>query len=195
MHIVISMKYTGGEVNEYKRRAYKIAAKHGIAGGAAVFHHTREDTELHGRVPDGYVHYHIVGLAKYGIVPGEDTDYIFHVIRDAVRGDYRGFQRTGEVIACLTYLLTHSSVKTKTHTLTWFGEMSYNKLNNSTLEAEVPGLMDYLEKKGRTCPICGGTEAYSLWDVEAELEYREKIDRLNRPQPALALEEFGVVIV
>lgn len=194
LHIVVSMKYEGGEINEYRRRAYKICEQHQITGGCAVFHHTREHSDSNERIPDGHIHYHIIGLAPRGVLPGTDSGDIFHVIRDSIRGDYKGFQRTREVIACLSYVLTHSGVKEKSHTLTWFGDMSYNKLNNGTLKEEFPEMMDWLGKSGRKCPCCGGQDCHSMWDVEMELRNRARADLDLFPRIAGALESFGVEI-
>lgn len=192
LHIVVSIKYNGEDLNEIKRKVYGIARDHKICGGAVVFHHTRVRDDADGRVPDGYVHYHLIGLAKGHVLPGNGDGYIFHVIRDAIRHDYRGFQRTREVIACLSYLLTHAAVSEKKHTLTWFGDMSYNKLNNATLEEHSPELMSYLNRSGLQCPQCGERNCQSLWDVEYELNRREDLYTDYIERPALALEYFGL---
>lgn len=193
IHVVVSLKYEGGELDAYKRRTFEICKEHGIIGGASICHHARERGEG-GRIPDGYVHYHIIGIAPGNITPGQDQGELFHVIRNEHNG-YRGFGRTSEVIRCLQYLLTHAAVKPGKHTLTWFGALSYNKLSNGALKEFAPGLFEYMENVGKTrCPSCGSTEISSAWDIDSLLDQRARNEAQYRIQPALALERYGIVI-
>lgn len=196
LHIVVSYPYVGGDPNRYRKDCYKTCIEHGIEGGAVVMHHMRTDDD-HNRVPDGYIHFHVIGLARGHVKPAEGSNPIFKVIRDSRHKDYRGFQSAREVIDCITYILRHASVKEgPSHTLTYFGSISYNKLSDKDLEEKVPGLMEYLNKRlGSPCERCGSRDTTSLWDLEIEL-YRQYMADLWHNQVlerqhdlALAIEE------
>lgn len=196
LHIVISMPYNGEDESDTRKRAYSICKEKGIVGGLCIFHHCRDRDDL-GRVPDGYIHYHIVGLAPGNVSPGMGQREIFKVIRDGRMGDFRGFRRTGEVVACLQYLLTHAAVKEGKHTLTWFGAMSYNKLSNSTLEDHCPDLVKYMnETRKRPCPECGSRETGCLgWDVDQAVEQWHKEHVPDGYRLAYALERFDEGVI
>ena len=142
--------------------AYKIGRKSGLKGGLAVFHPFR----LHCKkcdvaIPDykktcpqcGGIdfwwvpgpHFHVVG---FGWIPGPKEIYEDYgwVVRNL------GIRES--VFWTMQYLLSHAGVfvdpeggfRPKTfHTTTWFGDLSYNKLNGIP-EIQVPPA---------SCPYCG----------------------------------------
>lgn len=167
LHCVVS--FPQGDMRTLRKRAIKIAKRHGICGGLSIFHPFRQDDDRQ-FVPDGYVHFHLIGLAPGHIDPGAlGSDYVFKVIRDAKRGDYRGFKKPKEITACIFYLLTHCGVVGGAHALTWFGALSYNCFSMEAWETHFPEVIAYLQPRGRECPFCGSTETYIIFDWEVEI--------------------------
>lgn len=109
-----------------KKRAYAIAKRAGLAGGACVFHPKRKRKRR-----DWYdsPHWHFVGFGwiQNGNDIFQDTGWI--VKNKGVR------ESTG---ATISYLLTHAgirhivnsdSVSKQGHVLSWFGNCSYNQVS------------------------------------------------------------------
>lgn len=116
------------------------------------------------------MHFHIIGLAIGHVKPGAPgDDYVFKVIRDAKRGDYRGFRKPKEIGAAIYYLLTHCGVIQGSHALTWFGIMSYNSFNNEAWETHFPEVIEYLKPRKPECPHCGSTDTYAIMGWEYEI--------------------------
>lgn len=165
LHCVVSLP-TGDD--NTRDRARLISRKHGLRGGLMVWHPFRHDDEKH-YVPDGYDHYHVVGLAYGDIKPGgipEDGDAVFKVIKDARRNDYRGFQAMKEVRKCIQYLLSHCGIQKGRHPLTWWGCMSYNSLSNKTLDVEFPEVMHKAREFKRRCPVCGSDDVEPIYCMD-----------------------------
>ena len=170
VHIMISFRPMGDIARE-RERARKIAVRHGIVGGCMVLHPWRKDRYDH-YVPDGYVHFHIMGIALGDIRPGERGDYVFRHIPDPRWHGYRGMRRTGDLRACVRYILTHCGIVAGRHALTWFGSMSYNMLPNKKLDEFYPGVRDKIQEFRRRCPKCGSYEVESLPVVDEGAYYR-----------------------
>lgn len=173
LHIVVSFPH--GDVKLLRQRVRTIAKDRGINGGLIIFHPFRKDDDQQ-FVPDGYVHFHIIGLAPGHVTTGAyGEDYVFKVIRDGRRGDFRGYQKPNEVNATIYYLLTHCGIIGGMHSLTWFGCLSYNQFNNETWEKAFPELAEYLKPKRSICPHCGSDDTFPfMFECEPYIE-RERI--------------------
>jgi hypothetical protein len=150
IHVVISPPEFDWVMNDYedlRSDAERVAKEAGLKGAALLFHLYRD--EATGGELYLSPHFHAVG---FGWIDHTDDLYDktgWVVVNKGIRKSvYRTFQ----------YLLSHAAVwresveggegilpiaKSKVHTVTWFGSLSYNKL---TVEAE-----DYRD----LCPICG----------------------------------------
>lgn len=163
VHGMVSMpELEGWGVPEYRQACYSICLDHKIIGGLAVIHPFRKDDYDSEYVPDGHVHFHVIGLNFEDMPPG-GGDYvngqlvIFKVIRDAEYGDYRGFRSGLAIEREVQYLLSHAGVADGFHTLTYFGALAYNKLPESAVNAYFPDcLVD--ENPGVQCPVEGSLD-------------------------------------
>ena len=150
VHAIVSFPDDGSPYELNRERVYRVCLEHGLAGGPVVFHPFRQNDDGN-FVPDGYLHYHILGLAFGNIVPGgqaSDGDLNFKVIPDARNNDFRGFRSPGDLMNCIGYQLTHcgivsgdiglDGVPRDRHAVTWFGVLSYNKLGLEKLKEAYP---------------------------------------------------------
>ena len=156
VHCVLSVRYEEQQLSELRDQARHVLKKHGIVGGLLVFHPFRQDDD--GQFAnDGTVHFHVIGLAPGDITPGgESESVVFKVVPDAKHDDYRGFRRHRELRQCIQYLLSHCGVVQGRHTVTWFGELSYNKLSQQSLEDAHPEAVEAMERvRSVRCPECG----------------------------------------
>lgn len=156
VHCVVSFE-ASGDLTSQRKRALKELKRHGISGGMVIYHPFRDDGD--GYVPDGYVHFHCIGLARGNISPGDNPEVIFKVIIDARRKDYRGYRGPKEISCTVFYLLTHCGIVNGRHALTWFGELSYNALSNAVLVEKIPYMNEVFNHKPKhRCPICGSDD-------------------------------------
>lgn len=168
MHIVVSFRDDSSrDLSDYRAEAGRILRKHGATGTAIIPHPFRQNESGHFE-KDGYIHFHCIGVFPGEIKPGEPrAGYLFKVIPDAKRHDYRGVRRERDLKNLIRYLLTHCGIVKGRHSLTWTGFLSYRNLTNAMLEEKFPEMMDELrEKKGRACPKCKSTdtEPCMQWD-------------------------------
>jgi hypothetical protein len=128
-----------------------------MVGGMMVCHTMREEGDQ-GRVPDGYIHYHCVGYAPGNFIPGgapEDGRAVVCIIKDHETKSYSGMKNRKQIAKCVTYILTHASVEARTHAVTWWGIVSYNRMNQATLEREFPEAYERIQARATaTCPEC-----------------------------------------
>lgn len=183
VHAVVSFPYVKGQSYQRQRsKAMGIAMKHGISGGFIICHPFR--AQDHEYIPDGYVHYHIVGLAKGSIKvfeEGEKAPYIFKFIKDHKYHDYRGVRTYEEVKRLTSYQLSHCGIVKGSHALAWFGTMSYNysicgvRFNTKARFSEdYPELARHLQEIYQIqCPKCHSTEVSitPAWRIESMLSY------------------------
>ena len=62
-----------------------------------------------------------------------------------------------DVFAVAFYQLSHCAVKSNKHSIKWFGDLSYNKISNKTLEQYIDEeyrLQDEEIERTKCCPIC-----------------------------------------
>lgn len=178
VHAVVSMADNGDDLQNYRVLARATAKKHGLSGGLMIWHPYRQDDDA-AFVQDGHVHFHIIGLARGNIKPGESAETLFKVIRHPIKNDFNGFRRCREIKACIFYLLTHCGIIQGRHTLTWYGEMSYNSLSNSRLEEYFPNIFKDLKKEIKLCPSCKSSDIgvlYKDWMTGEEYLFRYEYD-------------------
>lgn len=167
IHAMVSIPGIPENIFRDRKRAIKIGKKHGLLGFSLVPHHTRENDQGH-HVPDGYNHYHLVGVVSG--VDGFDTlpdlverdfiahdgrvagkyDWTFKVIRQ--RGNTSWYVEPGDLVEKYYYQLEHAAIQHRKHALTWAGtwwdraDVDANKIGG---EGE-PG--------NPQCPKCGGVD-------------------------------------
>lgn len=165
LHATVSHRIKGLEsIALFRKKTIKLLKAKGISGGWLTFHPIRKGVE-DAWLPDGTVHFHCIGLAPGNVEGGGTKDCVFKVIEDAKRRDYRGFKRIREITSCMFYLLTHCGVVEKSHSITWFGCLSYNMLPNRTLEEFSPEMWEWINTKPvQICPECGSDQVFPLFD-------------------------------
>lgn len=168
VHTVVSIPDVGQSLRRAKARVLRVVKQHGVNGGVAVLHGTRAVSGHY--VADGYLHYHVFGVALGDIVPGgqpKDGDLVFKVIRDAVHQDFNGFRSQHELARAVSYALSHASIVVSDedadgtrhgrHAVTWFGVASYNQVSVVKLKALHPeGHEAVFGSRGVRCPKCHG---------------------------------------
>jgi len=126
--------------NELRQKCYSVSYSSGFLGGSCIFHPFRQRKKS----KKWYFspHFHLIG---FGWIRGAKSGYRRHgwVVKNA------GVRRT--VSGTALYQLSHCGVYGKYHSVTWFGQLSYNRL-------KVPPK----EKEPEVCPICG-QKLRTLW--------------------------------
>lgn len=167
VHCVVSMNDQDDDINDQRTKANVVLKRHGIAGGLMIYHPFRKDDQDKAFVPDGHVHFHVIGIAPGNIQAGglpSDNGAVFKVIKDARRGDFRGLHECGEVRSLAFYQLTHCGILEGKHALTWFGTLSYNAISNKTLDMSYPGYIERLTTPPpKRCPTCGSEDVEPDW--------------------------------
>jgi len=82
---------------------------------------------------------------KFGI------NLVYHKVRNGT------LRNRVDVFAVAYYQLSHCAVNHRKHSLKWFGDMSYNKISNKTLEQykdEEYRLQDEEIERSKCCPLC-----------------------------------------
>jgi hypothetical protein len=140
-HIVISPAHylKNKPVSELRKEAYKILKNVNAKGGCMVVHPFRKYEQTNFSYSSKWVwfqsiHFHVVGFGWIEKVAENYKKNGWIVKNLGVRKSNFGTIR---------YILSHAGVKKGSHTLTWFGELSYSKL-------KVP---DYVNEE-RLCPYC-----------------------------------------
>jgi hypothetical protein len=144
-HVIVAPRL---EINDsfpsIRSKVDKLLQDVGVIGGVLIVHHFRcEDSEY---VKDG-LHFHCVGYSHRARVRGSEVARQFEKHNFAIvknKGKRKSVQKT------IQYLLSHSTVHKKHHSITWFGKLSYSKL--TTPEISIKELKEY--EKIRCCPIC-----------------------------------------
>lgn len=170
LHYFVSLVPKGESYDELRDKAREISSKHGFVGGLLIPHCHRLDDE-NSRQPDGTIHFHGIGIAPGKISPGgDDGDTIFRVIKDPGsdgKPTYRGFRYFSQVKECCQYLLSHAAIIEGKHSLTWWGLLSYNKLNNGTLKEFCPDGYDFISTPMKSkCPFCGSRNNEPCFELD-----------------------------
>ena len=135
IHIVLSVSAWDCDLDysKMKQKARKILREIKIRGGSLVFHPFRFNKKL--RCWYYSPHFHVVG---FGFLPKGSLIETYHQNGWFVK--YLGVRKS--VFATFYYLLSHCGIKHGKRAITWFGDLSYSKL-----EKEI------FHHKG-TCPLC-----------------------------------------
>jgi len=133
----------------------KIRTLVGISGGAEINHLWAFDKPS--MKPFYRPHKHLISYGwlepdafelvkeKFGI------DVVYHKVKDGTL-----YSRL-DVFAVAFYQLSHCAVKHDKHSIKWFGDLSYNKISNKTLEEykdEEYTKQDDIIEKTKCCDIC-----------------------------------------
>lgn len=162
-HCIVSVPYLGQSLDELRKMAKEIARSKGSSGEAIIPHPFRNEDDLW--LMDGTVHFHIVAIFPDGrfspAVKGEP--FIWKVIpRPKTKNDYTGIHTLEECKKLIAYQLSHAGIVEGKHSLTWSGDLAYNKLRTEDL-AQVPEDTE----TGQICPNCGSrnTEPCEQYDM------------------------------
>lgn len=132
-HIIVSVPHWHYHLSykELKKIVYHISKEVGVLGGAMIFHPFRFDKTQ--RIWFYSPHFHIIG---FGWIEG--TKELYNKQRWIVKN--KGVRES--IFGTVHYLLSHCGVKEGSHSLVWFGDLSYSKLK--------------MEKEPETnvCPVC-----------------------------------------
>ncbi len=196
---------TEEDLERERRRVYETLATMGFVGGEAAYHKWRkrclqcggifEAGGCHPSVGFEWVespHWHVVGfgrvdLWKCGLKKGELTHGSIGphehvracrtvegaVVKIIPPGKGRSW------VATIKYVLDHAAVADKHHAYTWFGELSYNKMNKNMELYERFFTFCLGQVTERLCPQCG-TKMVPLVTIQWAEEMRE---RFSMPWP------------
>lgn len=152
IHFVVSIPKKDWHLSkdEMCRRAYASSRRTGFLGGSVIYHPFRESIDGRWYFSP---HLHFIG---FGFISGEKcakeyakSGWIYH---------NEGVRKT--VFGTAYYQLTHCGVwygAGKKHSVTWFGELSYNKLKI---------VRDALDQV--LCPYCGDPMEILVWTDKSD---------------------------
>lgn len=166
-HVVVSMPDDVGDADYCRRLAYSVVGKHGIDGGVAIFHPWRRDKDRH-YVPDGYWHWHIVGVNFGDVAPGgndktpDGRPVVFVHLDDDEYDDYGGLRSQAAISRLVQYLLSHAGLRIGRHAYTYFGCVSPRSTPEALVQRWYPeclteGSKPYPVAK-HCCPVDGSDE-------------------------------------
>jgi hypothetical protein len=118
IHVTVSppMDAWAMPYEKLRAKAYSVSKKSGFRGGSCIFHHNREDD-----LGFWYFspHFHLIG---YGWIQGTKEGYEQHgwIVKN--------LRVRESVSATALYQLSHCGIHADFHAITWFGQLSYNKL-------------------------------------------------------------------
>jgi len=170
-HFVVSMPSEmglwvhGWSFKKATSLTYEICKRHRVFAGAVIFHPWRQDDDSPEFVPDGYWHFHVIGLHFVPTTPG-GTDrgpdgriIVFKHIRDDEYGNYGGLRSGLAIKRVIQYQLSHAGLLEGRQALTYFGLLAPSRLP----QVEVHSTFSWsLEADSKTnprtpsvCPGCG----------------------------------------
>ena len=126
---ILKLSYRG-----LRSKAYEILRSVGVYGGLCIVHPFRHTAK--GKAWEISPHFHIVGYGWVSHV-GDMHEETGWIVKN------KGVRKS--VPWTIAYQLSHAGVKEKLHTITWFGNLSYNKLK----------IIKEREEYEETCPLCG----------------------------------------
>ena len=144
-HIIVSPRV---EIQDsyisIRSKVVKLLLDVGVIGGVLIVHHFRCEDKKYDKLG---LHFHCVGYSHRARVRGSEVarqfkKYNFAIVKN--KGERRSVQKT------ISYLLSHSTVHKKYHSITWFGKLTYSKL--STPEITIEEMKEF--EKIKCCPIC-----------------------------------------
>jgi hypothetical protein len=144
-HVIVSPRVEIQDTyNSIRSKVVKLLLDVGVIGGVLIVHHYRCEDRKYDKKG---LHFHCVGYSHRALVRGSEVKRQFHQEKFAVvknMGKRKSVQKT------VSYLLSHSTVHKKYHSITWFGKLTYSKL--TTPEISVEELKEF--EKIKCCPIC-----------------------------------------
>ena len=158
-----------------KGMVYEICRRHHVFGGAVIFHPWRRDEDFE-YTPDGYWHFHVVGLHFIPTSPG-GTDFapdgsaiVFKHIRDDEYQNFGGLRSGLAIKRLLQYQLTHAGFREGDQALTYFGLLSPNRLPRSRTHESYPESLDEDSVTNPPtpilCPACGSAETEPCYETD-----------------------------
>ena len=144
-HVIVSPRVEIQDTyNSIRSRVVKLLQDVGVVGGVLIVHHFRCEDKKYDKLG---LHFHCVGYSHRARVRGSEVarqfkKYNFAIVKN--KGERRSVQKT------VSYLLSHSTVHKKYHSITWFGKLTYSKLH--TPEITLKELKEF--EKIKCCPIC-----------------------------------------
>jgi hypothetical protein len=119
-------------------------------------------------VPDGYWHFHIIGIHFVPTTPGGDDIgpdgrvIVFKHIRDDEYGNFGGLRSGLAISRVIQYQLTHAGLIEGSQALTYFGLLHFSKVPKETVHASYPEALDDDSKTNpdapAVCPACGSAD-------------------------------------
>ena len=144
-HVIVSPRVEIQDTyNSIRSRVVKLLQDVGVVGGVLIVHHFRCEDKIYDKKG---LHFHCVGYSSRALVRGEEVAKQFKESNFAIvknMGKRKSVQKT------ISYLLSHSTVHKKYHSITWFGKLTYSKL--PTPEITLKELKEF--EKIKCCPIC-----------------------------------------
>jgi len=181
-HFVVSMSAEQGlwvhawSVEKALAMVYEICRRHRVCGGVVVFHDRRHDDDSPELVPDGYWHFHVVGLHFMATTPGgsdigpDGRIIIFKHVEDKEYGNYGGLRSGRAISRLIQYQLTHAGLRDGRQSLTYFGLLHFSKVPQEVVQSTYP---EALEDDSKTnpevpaiCPVCGSTEIEPCYQLD-----------------------------
>jgi hypothetical protein len=146
---------------------YEICRRHRVCGGIVIFHPWRRDEDFE-YTPDGYWHFHVIGLHFIPTSPG-GSDYapdgspiVFKHIKDDEYENYGGLRSGLAIARVIQYQLTHAGLREGRQALTYFGLLHHSKIPKEKVQTTYP---ECLEEDSKTspevpgiCPVCGSCD-------------------------------------
>ena len=136
IHIVLSISDWDYELDykKMKQKARKILKEIKVVGGSIMFHPFRFNKRL--RCWYYSPHFHVV---CFGFLPKGSLAETYHQNGWFVK--YLGVRKS--VFVTFYYILSHCGIRYRTRAVTWFGDLSYSKLEKEILP------------ENNNCPLCG----------------------------------------
>lgn len=176
-HIILSPgeNFKNKSIPELRKEAYKILKFVKAKGGCLVVHPFRNYKTYdfqNGKTNSDFwypaVHFHIVGFG-----------WLENIVENYKKNGWvvknKGTRESN--FGTIRYILSHAGIKKKSHTLTWFGDLSYSKL-------KVPEFVN----EERICPYCSEElgevspiEALGCKPPSQELECLVNVEEWFRP--------------
>jgi len=147
---------------------YDICRRHRVCGGAVIFHPWRRDDDLMEYVPDGYWHFHIIGIHFIATTPGgtdvgpDGRTIVFKHIKDDEYQNYGGIRSQLGMSRLIQYQLTHAGLRDGEQALTYFGLLHFSKVPREKIEVDYPECLTDDSKtnplNSLECPACGSED-------------------------------------
>jgi len=146
---------------------YATCRRHRVCGGIVIFHPWRRDEDFE-YAPDGYWHFHVIGLHFIPTSPGgsdfapDGSPIVFKHIRDDEYQNFGGLRSGTAIARLIQYQLTHAGLRKGRQALTYFGLLHHSKVPKEKVQTIYP---ECLKEDSKTnpkvdpiCPVDGSRE-------------------------------------